>query len=372
MRHKLNILIPEEIKVIHNIFKNNGFFIHVVGGAVRDSILNIKPKDWDLVTDATPDTVISLLKGQNFVKNILETGKAFGVINVITNTDEFEIATARKDIGSGRRPDTVEFTTIEQDITRRDLSCNALFFDIDTNEVVDLVGGVEDIKNGVVRTVGNPADRFGEDRLRILRAVRFAGRFGSELDPAVEAALKKDNSLEGVSPERIRDEFLKGIKTAKNVPHFIGLISKFNLWDAIFPGLNVNKEISNIDKDPIVLLAELLKNNEASTLNKKLNKLTFSSEENKAITSLIFLQGFKDPSQAFKFKKMLDKSGLDETRILKFALRAKLNPTLIKAILDFKLSVTGQQVQDELGISPGPEMGAAIEKMENDNFLKVL
>ena len=211
-RIKTNIPVPEDIKKIKDIFIKNGHKLFVVGGAVRDALLGKSPKDWDLATDAVPDKVEAMMKGAGL--KTIPTGKAFGVINVFTDNDEFEIATFRKDLSGGRRPDAVEFTDIQTDVLRRDLTINALFFDIDTNEVVDLVGGVEDLKNGVVRTVGNPADRFGEDRLRILRAIRFAGRFGSELDPAVEAALKKDNSLKGVSPERIRDEFLKGIKTA--------------------------------------------------------------------------------------------------------------------------------------------------------------
>ncbi len=101
--------------------------------------------------------------------------------------------------GDGRRPDSVTFSDIETDVKRRDLTINALFYDIGTKEIVDLVGGMGDIKNGVVRTVGDAGERFDEDRLRILRAIRFAARVGSKLDPAIDAALKKNNSLEGVS-----------------------------------------------------------------------------------------------------------------------------------------------------------------------------
>lgn len=100
-RIKTDIDIPNDVKLIHQIFKNEGFDLFLIGGCVRDTVLGIKPKDWDLVTNAIPERVIELLKNQEFVSNILETGKAFGVINVITDSDEFEIATMRQDIGSG-------------------------------------------------------------------------------------------------------------------------------------------------------------------------------------------------------------------------------------------------------------------------------
>ena len=289
-RVKMDIPVPEDIKKIKDVFKKNGHKLFVVGGAVRDALLGKTPKDWDLSTDATPDKVEQMMQSAGL--RTIPTGKAFGVINVFVGDEEFEIATFRKDIGSGRRPDSVEFTSIDQDVKRRDLTINALFFDIDTSEVVDLVGGIDDLKNGVVKTVGNPADRFGEDRLRILRAIRFAARFGSELEPSVEKALKNDASLEGISPERIRDEFLKGIKTAKSVKHFLGLINKFGLFDWVFKGLDVDNDFIE-DKDPMVVIATLLKGNHFTDLPKGLNKLKYSADENKVITFLVSLLEFK-------------------------------------------------------------------------------
>lgn len=369
-RIKTDVPVPEDIKQIKDVFVKNGHKLYIVGGAVRDALLGKTPKDYDLATDAVPDKVEQMMNKAGY--KTLPTGKAFGVINVFTDNDEYEVATFRNDVGSGRRPDSVEFTTIDQDVKRRDLTINALFYDIDTGEVVDLVGGVDDLKKGIVRTVGDPADRFGEDRLRIMRAIRFAGRFGSNVDPAVDAALKKDNSLEGVSPERIRDEFLKGIKTAKSVKHFLSLIDKYKLWGGIFPGLNINPNDRVDDKDPVIVLSNLLRDNEPSNLSKVLNKLTYSSSENKAITFLVSLQQFTDPSKVYIFKKLHNKSGVTKEQILKFGTLAKLQTNLINAFVDFELSVTGDQVQKELGIKPGPEMGKVIEKMEIENFKRLL
>ncbi len=369
-RTKMSIPIPNYIIKIKEIFVKNGHKLFVVGGAVRDALLGKTPKDYDLATDAKPDKVESMMQDAGY--KTLATGKAFGVINVFTDDDEYEIATFRSDIGSGRRPDSVKFTTIDQDVKRRDLTINALFYDINTGEVVDLVGGVDDLKKGIVRTVGSAEERFGEDRLRILRAIRFAGRFGSGLDPAVDAALKKDNSLEGISSERIRDEFLKGIKTAKSVKHFLNLIDSYNLWDGIFPGLTINKSGFTNDNDPIVVIANLLKNNEPNKLSKTLNKLTYSSAENKAITFLVALQQFDNPNKVYTFKKLHNKSGVDDSIINKFSILTNLDTNLIKAFLNFELSVTGKDAQEELGIKPGPEMGQAIENMEINNFKKLL
>lgn len=273
-------------------------------------------------------------------------------------------------VGSGRRPDSVEFTDIATDVMRRDLTINALFFDIDTGEVVDLVGGIEDLKNGVVRTVGAAADRFGEDRLRILRAVRFAGRFGSNLDPEVEKSLEQDSSLEGVSAERIRDEFLKGIKTAKSVKHFLGLIDKFGLFKWIFKGINeVDKHFIE-EKDPLILISFLLRKNDPTELGKKLNKLTFSRDEIKAIQFLVSLRGL-NVENSFNLKKMQKNSGVSNEQIRKFGDFLALDKDLVETFIKFKLSVTGNDVQ-KMGVKPGPEMGVAIKKLELQNFLDIL
>ena len=367
-RIKFDIPIPKDILQIKDIFKKNGFKLYVVGGAVRDALLGKTPKDYDLATDAVPDKVEEMMSKAGL--RTLPTGKAFGVINVFTDMGEYEIATFREDLSGGRRPDAVSFTDIVGDVKRRDLTINALFYDIDTHEVVDLVGGIDDIKNGVVRTVGAAEDRFGEDRLRILRAIRFAGRFGSDLDPATDAALRKDASLEGISGERIRDEFLKGIKSAKSVKQFLKLIDKYNLFDWVFKGLKVDKRFIE-DEDPIIVLSTLLKHNSLDTLSKQLNALKYSIDEIKGITFLIGL--FKLSAEtAVTLKKAQKHSGLTPEQIKKFSQIEGLNQKLIDAFLKFSLSVTGPEVMDKMGLKPGPELGKAIQDIETDNFKKLL
>jgi tRNA nucleotidyltransferase (CCA-adding enzyme) len=373
-RIKFNIPIPSDIQQIKDAFKKNGFKLYVVGGAVRDALLGKTPKDYDLATDAVPDKVEEMMKQAGL--RTLPTGKAFGVINVFTDQGEYEIATFREDIGSGRRPDAVSFTDIEGDVKRRDLTINALFYDIDTGEVVDLVGGVEDLKNGVVRTVGSAQDRFGEDRLRILRAIRFAGRFGSELDPQTDAALQQDASLEGISGERIRDEFIKGIQSAKSQKKYLEMIDKYGLFDWIFNGLKVDRSVIqrlgsyNYD-DYLVLLARLLKQNSIDVLKKKLNELKYSVDEIRAITFLVAMLKL-DVSTAVTLKRAEALAGVTPEQIRIFCGDEGVSSQLLDAFEKFRLTVSGQEVMDEMGIKPGPEVGKAVQKIETDNFEKLL
>lgn len=367
-RFKFNIELPQDILFIKDSFKTNGFKLFVVGGAVRDALLGIDPKDFDLATDATPDQVEDILQGNGF--NTIATGKAFGVINVFTKTGDFEIATFRTDIGTGRRPDSVEFTTIEGDVKRRDLTINALFFDIETGEVVDMVGGMEDLKNGIIKTVGPAKDRFTEDRLRILRAIRFASRFGSTLNKDITVSLTKDSSLEGISHERIRDEFLKGLKSAKSIPSFLNKLSLFDLFDWIFPELKVNNKFI-IQDDPIVVIASLLQFNDKTFLAKQLNKLAFSTDEIKAIMFLISLKDL-DMETAVEIKRKQKNSGVTTDQILNFSTREGILSQLIDAFLEFELSVTGEDVMKEKGLKPGPELGKAILDIETTKFKKIL
>lgn len=174
------------------------------GGCVRDRLLGKEPKDYDIATSATPAQVIRLFPGSN------EVGAHFGVVIAKTKGHHVEIATFRTD-GSyrdGRRPDTVTFSTPEEDAQRRDFTINGLFENPATGALIDHVGGRADLDARVLRAIGNPADRFAEDSLRLLRAVRFAVTLGFEIEPATWAAMcRHADGLARISPERIREEF---------------------------------------------------------------------------------------------------------------------------------------------------------------------
>lgn len=171
-------IIPQSIKDLHELFKKADKKLYLVGGSVRDFLTGDVPKDFDLATDAHPDEVLNIVDG--YRTNL--QGRAFGVVVVYTKDQPggIEIATFREDnydskLGKTRNPD-VKYTTIEQDVLRRDIRINGLFYDLDKREIIDLVGGIDDIKNRVIGMIGDPDLRIKEDPLRILRAIRMACR----------------------------------------------------------------------------------------------------------------------------------------------------------------------------------------------------
>lgn len=178
----------------------------LAGGCVRDMLLEVEPKDYDIATSARPNDVASL-----FEKTV-PVGVEFGVQLVVLPEGSFEVATFRVDgpYLDGRHPSLVHFCSEMEDALRRDFTINALFYDPADESIIDYVGGQWDLRQGFVRAVGEPMARFAEDRLRLLRAVRFAARFGYSIEPQTYAALTQMvQGIHQTSPERIRDEFLK-------------------------------------------------------------------------------------------------------------------------------------------------------------------
>jgi poly(A) polymerase len=188
--------------------RDAGFEALWAGGCVRDRLLGLVPTDYDVATSATPDQVRALFR------RTVEVGASFGVIRVLgpRSTDGWmavEVATFRTDVSysDGRRPDAVVFSTAEDDARRRDFTINGMFFDPLDNRFVDYVGGQQDLQNRVLRAIGDPPQRFTEDKLRLLRAARFAARFELSLDPATEAAARAmAEQITQVSAERIAEE----------------------------------------------------------------------------------------------------------------------------------------------------------------------
>lgn len=183
--------------------RDHGHVAYFAGGCVRDMLLGLEPADWDVATDAVPQRVRALFPRSQAV------GAAFGVVLVREDLSVIEVATFRADdrYSDGRRPDSVRFTTAEEDARRRDFTINGLLYDPVENRVIDFVGGQEDLQRRVLRAIGDPADRFDEDYLRLLRAVRFTARFGLTIEPATRAAIVSNaHKLPRISPERVADE----------------------------------------------------------------------------------------------------------------------------------------------------------------------
>ena len=282
--------------------------------------------------------------------------------------NEYEIATFREDIGSGRRPEGVAFTSIEGDVKRRDLTVNALFYDMNTGEVVDYVGGIKDIEDGVIRAVGDPAQRFDEDRLRILRTIRFAGRMGAELDPATKAAILKDNSLTDVSPERIREEFLNGVSSAANLDHFISLITELGLFEQIFPGLQITP-LTGTANDPYVQVAALLGDNSPQDTHRVLEEMRYSRKQIVLINFLIRLKSITKET-APRLKKDFIRHKISINNVEDFAaVTPQLSNRLIQGFLKFASNPPASNPQELMaqGLA-GEAIGQAMQTAESDAY----
>jgi tRNA nucleotidyltransferase/poly(A) polymerase len=352
----LKLNIPKDVMDVHTAFKKEGMKLYVVGGAVRDAILGKAPKDFDLATDAKPDEVLAIADKYGFSHTAV--GKAFGVVIV----NDMEIATFRKDIGKGRRPDSVDYTDIQGDVLRRDLTINALFYDLDRREIVDLVGGIEDLKKKRVRTVGVASERFDEDALRKLRVLRFAGRLGGKIEDSTLEALKANPSLDGVSPERIRDEFIKSIQSAKSQKWYLNTALELKMLSEIFPGTQfATKDFIN-ERDYRLLVAFLFRKKPADWVFKYLMGLKYTNDEAYDIRFLIRLSTFT-PEDVFMLKKMQEHSKLKDTDIIRWG---KLIGKDMSKFTQFKLSVTGHTLMG-MGYK-GAEIGTAMSKMETEKF----
>ncbi|WP_432632914.1 HD domain-containing protein [Brachyspira sp.] len=226
--------IPAPIKEIARILNTEGFQCFLVGGAVRDSIMGFTPKEYDITTNAKPEDV------QRIFKYTIPTGIKHGTILVILDDMHVEITTFRSDgnYSDGRHPDKVEYTaSIEDDLPRRDLTINAMAYNILDGTLIDMFDGMKDIKNKIIRSVGNPYERFTEDGLRIMRAIRFATRLNFNIEKETfDAICHSTGMLTSIAYERIREEF-NGILISDNPFRGIELLRKTGILALIMPEL---------------------------------------------------------------------------------------------------------------------------------------
>lgn len=214
--------------------QNEGYIALFAGGCVRDELLGREPKDYDVATDAFPEEVEAL-----FPKT-LPIGKAFGVIAVIDGKEMIEVATFREETGTldGRHPETIQFSAAEEDARRRDFTINGMFYDPVKKELHDYVHGRRDLKNRMITAIGNPEERFREDHLRMLRAVRFTHTLGFTLDPATAAAIRSMACLvEKISAERIEAELTRTLTESAKPGDALRHLHELGLLNYILPEL---------------------------------------------------------------------------------------------------------------------------------------
>src|SRR5215470_13327765 len=218
---------------VAELLRDRGHLAYFAGGCVRDMVRGLIPKDYDIATDARPENVQALFPRTYAV------GAHFGVIVVLEDGFQFEVVTFRSDEAyiDGRHPSAVHFSSPEADAKRRDFTINGMFYDPVADEVIDLVGGQADIAGKLVRAIGDPAKRFAEDRLRMLRAVRFAAVLDYQIDAATwDALVGNAPSINQISAERIREELVRIFLSPNRVRGW-DLLDATGLMRAILPEL---------------------------------------------------------------------------------------------------------------------------------------
>lgn len=311
--------IPEKVKFIIDRFKNNNYEAFIVGGSVRDSLLNRKVNDYDITTNALPSITESL-----FDKTI-PTGIKHGTITILIDKESFEVTTYRIDgeYIDNRKPKEVIFVSdIEKDLSRRDFTINALAYNPDFG-IKDYFNGIDDLNNKIIRAVGEPNLRFQEDALRILRAIRFAAQLNFKIEENTLSAIKTNNKLiKNISKERIRDELLKML-TSNNPQKAILELYHSSLIDYIFNLDNSSynnieyliKSINTIDNDLDTRLTHFffyLFNGDLQAIELALKNFRFDNARIKNIVTISqFKNYFKEITSKRDLKKMINLTGFD-------------------------------------------------------------
>lgn len=235
----MEIFIPKDVSFLIDSIYENGYEAFMVGGCVRDSVLNLIPNDYDITTNAKPKEIINIFKDYK----IIDTGIKHGTVSIILNNNIYEITTYRieGEYENNRRPKTVEFTSsIEEDLRRRDFTINAMAYNKQFG-IIDKFNGLEDLQNRIIKTVGNPDERFKEDGLRMIRAIRFSSKLGFNIDEnTLNGIYKNSYIIKNISTERINDEFTK-ILLSDN-PQNIILLYKTNIFKYLGIHCNLNRD----------------------------------------------------------------------------------------------------------------------------------
>ena len=380
--------IPGDVYEFYDLFEKSNKKLYIVGGAVRDYLMGKKPHDFDMVTDAQPNEVVDILK----VYRTDIHGVHFGVVRVYTESEPqgYEIASYRKDISKGRntkgtdkKVETGRHITIKDDVNRRDLTINALFYNIKTGEIIDTVGGLKDIKNNVIKAVGNPSKRFDEDRLRILRTIRFAAVTGGKIDEQTSRAILQDNRLFGISEEddvsreRIFAEFLKVKEKARKnrdgdiITRFINLLIDYDIMSQIFPVLVTEKNITSTQY-LTVSLAQCLRHNVVNDEFKKTlidAKIPTSYINIISILIKIFRNGIK-VNDVYNTYREVKSNGVRHDILSEWVKVMRINDKRVVAFLEYEPSTTGHDVIKD-GFKK-QEIGKEISRRESDKFTELL
>lgn len=357
------ILTPGMLKLAHT-FEDQGFALRIVGGSVRDLLLDKKPKDIDLATDALPEQVIEIAKKLNYT--YIPTGLQHGTVTVMLDKVPLEITTLRTDVETTGRHATVQFIKDwKADAQRRDLTFNAMSLDFDGN-LYDYFNGVNDLRKNIVRFVGNPAQRIQEDYLRILRYFRFFARFGqNQIDQQTQDSIKElASGLKSISGERIWSE-IKGILSNPRSSQTLQFMKDLGVCQQIeLPCENLSKveQVSKLTNDPITILACLL--DTAKQVDFMVNKLKLSNQEQKMLDFLV-----KNKDQILDQKELKQKLVDGTNKSFLRELIFMQNQTNLLNILDTwqipTFPITGNDLM-AIGIKQGPRLGDTLRWLKDE------
>ncbi len=394
-RKRMKILLSDEVKLVIDRFSEHGYTAYAVGGCVRDLLLSLNPKDWDVASPASPDETKEIFKDFK----VLDTGIKHGTVTVIINSMPIEVTAFRTEgaYSDRRHPDFVEFTKdIESDLKRRDFTVNALAYN-PIRGIVDISGGLDDLKNKVIRTVGNPKERFDEDPLRILRALRFASALGFTIEEETEKAVHKYHPLLGeIAAERIYAE-LKALFSGQRIEYVLSGFkdvvaflfpeikeSLYSGYEALFGEVSLKSEevfkaISLLRGDFYLRAALLFSSGKEADAEMILNRLRSDKATSGKVQKLVKALKLPLPSTKADMKRFINAFGFDAAEDYLIAaekvgcaIESKALPNLSSAKSFFEtirknkeavtihdLDIKGTDIQN-LGFK-GAEVGKALE-----------
>lgn len=364
------IAIPEEVQDIARVLENAGFEAWCVGGALRDALLGDPQMDYDIATSARPDEVLRLFP------RTVPVGLRFGTVGVLDRQRRLhEVTTFRRDIETDGRHAVVQYgVSLDDDLARRDFTINALAYHPLRGEWRDPFHGAEDLSRRVVRAVGDPAQRFREDYLRILRALRFSARLGFAIDPATwEAARVAIGGLAQLSAERVRDEWFKSVQTARDINELVRLWQESGVASAWMPELQAlagdsGPGTDRWERDP-VLLTCLLTSDPVAVLR----RLKASNQEIGRAVGIRDALPLPEQSDDVTVRRWLSRVGAaadDHATLIRWR-TGQLPPWApvaerIRARGDAltrdALAINGGDLR-AIGLEPGPKMGMVLDRL---------
>jgi len=401
---KLDITLPKVVRKINSFFEKGGYKLYLVGGAVRDFIDGKKPKDFDVATDATPKQVIEMFSNMFGIKRkknneyILKNGwrvnlqgEAFAVVVIYIPGEKEGIEIASFNTRHNGEI-VVDGVTLEDDAKRRDLTFNALYYDISDREVIDLVGGVDDLKSKKVKMVGDPSERIQEDPLRIQRIFRFACRYNSVMDEETKQAINENKDLyrtstperpNGVSQERILEEFTKSFRSCPDFTKYLGYINEFKMWDILFPGIGIEEFDTSTYKSTNKLsigLAQILMDESMGIFKSTMvSEWKFSKDLTQEVSLFVEMTRLESPKKAVNLKMRKERFSISDKIVKEFVTLMGIDKPIIKKFMKFDPTVDSEQIMDENGIDhvdgkiknpreDGKKLGMAISNKRISNF----